>query len=75
MPLNPKDSPATMMHELKKTRKSTKNPSRKSAKAHGTEHAQEVAIMLSEKGKSNKDKKNAKPHVKSPARNIRKAAK
>ena len=54
MPLNPKDSPKKIMHELKKTRKSTKNPSRKAAKAHGTEHEQDVAIMLNTKGKSKK---------------------
>jgi len=75
MPINKKDSPAKIMHELKTTRKSTKNPSRKSAQKHGTEREQDIAIMLNTKGKSNKDMKNAKSNVKSPARNVRKAAK
>lgn len=57
MPLNPKDKPAEIMHELKKTRKTTKNPSRKAAKANGTSHEQEIAIMLSEKHKAKKGKK------------------
>jgi hypothetical protein len=72
MPLNKKDSPATIMHELKATRKSTKNPSRKAAARNGTSHEQEVAILMNTKGKG---KKSAAPAVKSPARNIRKAAK
>ena len=37
---------AKSMHELKASRKSTKNPSRLSAKRHGTEHEQEIAIAL-----------------------------
>jgi hypothetical protein len=54
MPISKKDSPAKIMHELKATRKTTKSPSRKSAAKHGTSHEQEVAIMLSKKGESNK---------------------
>ena len=56
MPISKKDSPKKIMSELKATRKTTKNPSRKSAMRHGTEHAQEVAIMLNKKGLSNKQK-------------------
>ena len=46
MPLNPKASMSEKMHELKKTRKSTKNPSRKAAQRNGDAHEQDVAIAL-----------------------------
>jgi len=52
MPLNPEESPGDIMHELKKTRKKTKNPSRKSAAKHGTSHEQDIAIMLNTKRKA-----------------------
>jgi hypothetical protein len=46
MPLPKGQSVKKSMHELKATRGSTKNPSRLSAKKHGTSHEQEIAIAL-----------------------------
>lgn len=73
MPLDPKKSKKVLMHELKATRKSTTNPSRKSAKKHGTSHAQDVAIMLNAKGESNKGVPKNKPAM--PVKGTKKAAK